>query len=847
MKRTQLIIFLLFPLFAWTQSRPMATISGVVNFQPEQPAHGAGVSIFGIPIGTTTNEKGEYKLKVPADTVLQIVVNLLGYETIKQDIQLKVAEHKEINFELLPSLFKITQYTVKSEKDRDVTMEHIDPILVNKVPSINGNVEDIIKTLPGVSSQNELSAQYNVRGGNFDENLIYVNGIEIYRPMLVESGKQEGLSFINSDLVSDVNFSAGGFSAEYGDKMSSVLAVKYKKPTKFKGSGTFTLQGGNVHVEGSAVAHRFTYLLGARYKSNQYILNSLETKGSYKPRFMDFQSYLTYDVTQKIEVAFLGYASNNVYRFIPEDRETSFGTINNAKQLKIYFDGQEKDVFNSYFGAFSGIWRPDKKNKVQLNIASYQSLENENYDIEGAYLINQLENDLGSDNFGEVAYNVGIGSYMRHARDYLNTTVSNIQLKGTSHLGKHKLDYGVKLQQENFDAQLSEWYLVDSAGFSTPHPTDSVGYTNPNVQKHQSINLNDVFKTSHQLTSQRLMGYVQDRYKFQMRDSSRFILTYGVRANYLDLNKQTVISPRASIALKPNWKHEWMFHFSTGYYYQPPFYKELIDLDGNVHKDVKAQRAIHFVLGGKHDFKAWGRPFKVTAAAYYKKLDFLNPYKIRNVRIRYLGENIAKGYAAGVDARVAGQFVKGINSWLSLSFLQTKENLFNDSYTDYYNSDGEKIIPGYTINNSPTDSTVHHPGYIPRPSDHLVNAALYFQDYLPGLPSLQMHLTLFFSSPLPFGPPDSPRYADTLRMPPYQRVDIGFSYEILGEHHKWKKSSRNPFRYFDKIWASVEIFNLLQINNTISYIWISDVNGRQYAIPNHLTARQLNVKLHFEF
>ncbi|HEY0029896.1 MAG TPA: TonB-dependent receptor plug domain-containing protein, partial [Bacteroidia bacterium] len=697
----------------------------------------------------------------------------------------------------------------------------------------------ILFTLPGVSSRNELSSSYSVRGGNFDENLVYVNGIEIYRPFLTRSGQQEGLSFINADLVSSVLFSAGGFEAKYGDKMSSVLDVQYRRPRKFAGTVSGSLLGSNLHLEGCSKNYRFTWLVGARYKTNKYLLGKTDSKGDYKPFFADVQMYTTYDINPNWELDFLGNYASNRYQFVPENRETDFGTLDKALRLKIYFDGQEIDQFNTMMGALSAIYNDDAQ-KLNLKFigSAFKSKESEAFDIQGQYFIGELETDFGKPNFGDLVTERGIGTFINHARTNLEAYVFSGEHKGTYTEGKKQLLWGLKYSNERITDKLSEWKYVDSAGFSIPTPSGAV--IDPG-----NIELQDVVKQKINISSNRISGYLQGTWSRNTKDTAVVSATLGVRANYWDLNKQALVGPRGTLGLKPNWKRDFLFKFSSGYYYQPAFYRELRSPAGIINKDIKAQTSIHFVLTSDYNFKAWKRPFKFIAEAYYKHLDNLIPYEIDNVRIRYSAKNNAKGYVKGIDLKVNGEFVKGLESWASLSIMETREDIKDDFYFDYYNSDGELIVPGFTANNVKTDSIRYEPGYIYRPTDQRVSFGLFFQDNIPNKPDLKMHLNLLFGTGVPFGAPGTQRYQQVFRMPPYRRVDIGFSYQALKESRKVKPKS--PGRFLKSLWISLEVFNLLGTNNTVSYIWVEDVTNRQYAVPNYLTQRQLNLRMIVKF
>lgn len=803
-----------------------ATVYGTIIDKEKNPIEFVSISVLGLPGATQTDAKGKYSLEVPAGKKIKVAFSHISFQTQFIEITPTPGAQIELKPSLSSSAINITEIQIEDKATRQSTLKRLDPKLVEALPT-SGGIEALLKTFPGVSSNNELSSQYNVRGGNFDENLIYVNDIEVYRPFLVRSGGQEGLSFVNPDMVSGVLFSAGGYDARYGDKMSSVLDVTYRKPKEFAANVSASLLGASITLEGTNKSKRLSAILGVRERSNSYLLKSLDTKGDYRPRFIDGQMYLTYQFTPEFEIGLLGNYAQNKYRFIPTDRETDFGTVNTALRLKVYFDGKEVNNFDTYLGALSFIYRPQKDVTLKLISSAFRSYESEKFDVLGQYFIGQLETDFGKDNFGDATSLGNVGSYLTHGRNLLDATVFNVEHKGY----KKELQWGIKYQSEFIKDQISEWKLQDSAGFSIPQ-------TKPDV-----LELQNVVKSKNTLSSSRITDYIQNTWHFG--DTTEFSFTAGVRSHYWDVNKQFLVSPRATISMIPNWKRDFLFRFSAGYYYQPPFYRELRDLNGVINTNLKAQTSIHFVLASDCNFKMWDRPFKFVAEGYYKYLDNLVPYEIDNVRIRYYANNNAKGYATGIDLKLNGEFVKGLESWVSVSVMQTQEDIKDDFYYDYYNKKGNKIVKGYTFDQVATDSVLHTPGYIPRPTDQRVNFALFFQDYIPRFPSWKVHLNLLYGSGFPFGPPSYERYKDTLRIPPYRRVDIGFSKQLLSETKVLP--AKNPFHFFKSIWASAEVFNLLQISNTISYLWVTDVTARQYAIPNYLTRRQLNIKLIFKF
>jgi hypothetical protein len=822
-------------------SQENAILKGSVRDQDNNPLELVNVAILGSSTGSTTDQAGNYVFVVPANQDITIDFSFVGFKPKRYQVNLKPGEKKELNVMLMVSFTELKGVEIKDNQIRSYNYVRLDPKEARMIPTLSGGIESMLKTLPGVSSTNELSSQYSVRGGNFDENLVYVNGIEIYRPFLIRAGQQEGLSFVNPTLVSGIIFSAGGWDAKYGDKMSSVLDITYRKPDSAAASVVLSLLGAEAHVEGLTKNKKFTFLTGARYKTSQYILKGLETKGSYKPNFVDVQGVVTYDVTKKIQLSVLGYYSRNSYLLVPESRQTNFGTIQEAYRLNIYFDGQEVDRYSMYLGAFTVDYKPRPELSMKFIVSGFETRESETYDVLGQYWIGKLENAFGNEEFGNVTEVQGVGSFMDHARNFLDAGVISTEHKGSYLWKRNFMNWGLRYQHENIADRLSEWELIDSAGYSMPNPPVIIGgITDPK----QPLELEYAVRTDVGLSTNRVMGYLQNTWNLlgEGRDLS---ITAGIRFHYWDYNGQFLLSPRASIAYKPLWQRDVVFRFSTGYYYQPPFYKELRDLQGNLNPEIRAQKSIHFVAGMDINFLAWGRPFKFTTEAYYKYLDDLIPYIVDNVRIRYTAQNNAHGYATGIDFKINGDFIPGTESWMSLSFLKTAEDIKDDYYYDYYNASSEKIIPGYSIDQTPVDSIRHEPGYIPRPSDQRVSFAIFFQDYLPLIPSFKAHLTLIFGTGLPFGPPDSPLYKQTLRYPPYRRVDIGFSKLLIGEKTKFK--DKNPLRYIDNAWISLEVFNLFQISNTVSYIWVKDINNRQYAVPNYLTPRQLNLKLIVEF
>lgn len=809
LSKTSSLVFLLFFFlhfsFCLQVNGENPLLYGYVNDKDGTPLEMVTVAAINAPMtGTVTDKNGYYELALEPDKNYTIGYSYLGFETVEVDIALSDSKKKEKNIILKSAVTFLPDVEIRDTKSLSSHITRIDPKHVEYLPGPSTGVEGLLRTFPGVSSVSELTTQYSVRGGNFDENLIYVNGIEIYRPFLIRSGEQEGLSFVNSDLVSSINFSSGGFDARHGDKMASVLDIKYKTPQEFGGSASMSFLGGSAHVEGRAFdSENLGYLVGVRHQQNQYLLGTLDVDGDYNPTYTDVQTFLTYNISNNWDLSFLGNYSQNNYFFEPEVQRTRFGHFEDARQLTVYFNGQEVDRFTTAFGALSLEYQPDKNLHLQLIGSAFQSDENETFDILGQYQMHQVTTDFDDEYDEATGRPLAVGSFFNHARNYLNAIVWNAEHKGFWEKNDNLLRWGVKYQKEDIYDRLREWTLIDSAGYSIP------------TYPHDELVLNEFINTRINLVSNRYNGFIQNNYNFE-NDPGEFEFIVGVRGSYWDLNKQFTISPRTTLLFKPNAQPNLVLRASAGIYHQPPFYRELRDTKGNINKDVKAQESIHFVLGSEYDFTAWRRPFKFTSEIYYKHFDNLIPYEIDNVRIRYYADNKAKGYATGIDLRIHGEFVPEIDSWASLSLMKTEEKIFSESTGEYRD-------------------------YTPRPTDQLLNFSLYFQDFLPRNPTYKVHLGMYYGTGLPTRPPTFDEFSDEFRMPPYRRVDIGFSKQLIGNHSDFSKNS--PLRHINSMWISAEVFNLLQINNTISYMWIRDVQNRMYAVPNYLTSRLINVKL----
>ncbi len=806
-----------------------ATVKGKVMDTLSRPLENVLVSFVGSAKAEYSDAKGNFTLVIPSEKNITVVVRYIGYKEYRKIVYLKSGEFFELDIFLSKTDGgKLDTAIIYGDARIFEPAPPISPRIFDHLPSPSGDITAILR-FAGASSNNELSTQYTVRGGNFDENLMYINDVEIYRPILTRAGQQEGLSFPNPDMTEKLYFSAGGFEAKYGDKMSSVLDVRYKRPSRFRSVFSASLLGINAEAEGVSEDMRFTWMIGIRQKSNRYLLRSLDTKGDYSTFYTDFQGLFTYYLTEFWNIQYLGGMSQNKYNLTPATRETDFGTLNNALRFTVFFEGQVENRFQTQFHSMSLNYTGINKWNHKFTGSVFNSYETETFDVLGQYYIDQLEADFGKPTFGQVAFNRGVGSFLNHARNYIHVWIFNGEYKGSYTNKNQQLNFGVKYQSERIVDELSEWNYVDSSGFSIPF--------NPLT----SFDLQDVVKSRAQLFSNRYSGFAQYRYSDTLSDSSQLVITLGARGQYWDLNGQAILSPRVQIRWMPHWKRDVIFSASGGLYSQPPFYRELRDYNGVMNRNVKAQTSVHAVLGSDVTFKAWNRDFRFIGEVFYKYLDNLNPYEVNDVRIRYFGQNLARGYAYGIDLRLYGDFVKDAESWVSVSLLRTREDLYNDYYRIYLNSDGDTIVPGYTFNNVPTDSITVFPGMIPRPSDQLLTVGIYFQDYLPILPDCKMNLGLILGTGLPFGPPNHQRYQQIFRMPPYRRLDIGFSYQIVKESKPLAQS--NPFHIVKSLWAGLEVFNLLQVNNTISYYWVKDVTGRSYAVPNYLTNRQLSVRL----
>lgn len=791
-----IFIFCALTCSAQTVSKHKAKITGIVTDENHDPVELATIRVEKpVLVGTTSDLRGHYSITVDSQDSVTVIFSMIGYRTKKKTLK-KPRGVIALNVTLLPSDIELEGVTVSEVRRQTSSTQKLDIKDAKLMPDASGGgVEAYIATQAGVSSNNELSSQYNVRGGSFDENSVYINGVEVYRPMLISSGQQEGLSIINPDMVSDIEFSSGGFEAKYGDKMSSVLDITYKKVKKFEGSANMSMLGGGLYV-GFGNKH-FSMTQGIRYKTNRYLLGSLDTKGEYNPNYIDYQNYTSWSPNKRWSFDFIGNYSRNSYKFKPSDRTTTFGTMDEVKEFKVYFDGHEQDLFRTYFMTGSITRKFTDHTFITLQGSAYTSKEQETYDIQGEYWLN---ND-GEDE------SIGVGTYKEHARNYLDMKVKSVSLNGQVRKKAHEIRWGALLKHEVVNEKMKEWEMRDSSGYSLPH-SDS--------QLRLIYNLS----SSNEVNSNRYELFAQDTWRFN-NAQGLFTVNYGIRYAYWNFNKESIVSPRASIGFIPKKNENFTFRFATGIYYQAPFYKELKDTtmqaNGNatvtLNKDIKSQKSIQFVLAGDYKFRMANRPFKFTTELYYKILSNLNPYNVDNVKITYYGRNLSDGYAAGIDMKLFGEFVPGSDSWFTLSVMKTEETIF-----------GKKV---------------------PRPTDQRVNMSLYFTDYFPGTDRWKMSLKLSYAGGLPFGPPHTGRESQFFRTPAYKRADIGMSYRLLNnEEHDKRTGVAGMLR---NAWLGIDAFNLLNINNVNSYFWLTDVTNNQYAVPNYLTGRQINLRLLLEF
>lgn len=786
------ILFVLFLMVTQVAIGQSFTLQGKVSDKDGNPIELASVMVVSQGKLAMTNLKGEFHMQLHSADSVKVRFSMIGYKS--KERVLRRPQGKQTMLVQLLDDNEMQEVVVEGKTKQHGTTEELDVDKVKQGPSASGNaVEEMVQTQAGVSTHSELSSQYNVRGGTFDENSVYINNIEVYRPFLVRSGQQEGLSIINPDMVQSVGFSTGGFEAKYGDKMSSALDITYKRPKRTEASLTASLLGASAYL--GIASKKFTWTNGVRYKTNRYLLGSLQTKGEYKPSFLDYQTYLSWQPSKHWQIDFIGNISDNHYNFQPEDRETNFGTLQNVKKFRVYFDGQEKDLFRTYFGSLSITRHLSPRTDVSLLASAFSTKEQERYDIQGQYWLTQTE----------TSENLGVGTYMQHSRDYLNANVKSLKLMLQHRMGKHKIEGGVTYKVEQVKENSAEYEYRDSAGYNVPHTG-------------RDLRMIYALRAKNELNAKRTEAYLQDTWNFQTRDSvpTLFTFNYGVRFAHWSFNGESIVSPRASLTITPGKNRNLSFRIAGGLYYQAPFYKELRDTSmvngityATLNQSVRSQRSIHALASMSYRFEMMGRPFKFTAEAYYKALSQLVPYSVDNVKVTYYGDQHATGHATGLDLKLFGEFVPGTDSWLTLSVMNTRMRLNGKS--------------------------------IPLPTDQRYALNLYFTDYFPGTTRWRMSLKLAYADGLPFATPHQELENNSFRAPAYKRADIGMSYRLLDNHD----GSRNTI--FKNVWIGLDCLNLFGINNVNSYYWVTDIAGQQYAVPNFLTGRQINGRVTVEF
>lgn len=799
-----------------------ARVKGIILDENNNPVENVNISYQ--TKSTITNSNGFYTLTVPANKKITLIFSHISLKKTTATLELKTNEDFEFNVTMNDNAEQMGEVIVTAKNRKRIQgITTIEPEMIRKIPGANAGVENILKTLPGVYSNNDLSTQYAVRGGNYDENLVYVNEVEVYRPFLVRSGQQEGLSFTNTDLVQNVDFSAGGFQSKYGDKLSSVLDITYRRPTKFGISTEASLLGGSLAIDAVSKNQKWSAITGIRYRDNSLLVNSQQTETNFKPTFADLQTNIIYNASTKLQWSFLGNISQNKYNYQPISRQTNFGTINEPIALQVYYEGQEKDRYDTYFGAFKTTYKPSDNFTLKFITSAYHTLEQEYFDIFAGYYLGEVDTNIGSETFGGVTYSRAIGTQLNHARNDLDALIVNAEVKGFHDIKKTQVEWGFKYTREDIRDRVVEWEVIDSAGFSinpprlnlpiNDHPYNP--YIGPLVpfQNVRALNF---------ATVDRLSGYAQLNRKTNLGNHDVWF-NVGARMHQWKVNganqvgnSQFEFSPRAQFAIKPDWEKDMVFRFSTGLYLQPPSYRELRDSNGSVIPNVKAQKSIHFVLSSDYSFKMWNRPFKLVSEAYYKILKDVNPYTLDNVRIRYAADNNAIAYAQGLDLRLNGEFVPGTESWFSFGYLKTEENIDNR-------------------------------GYISRPTDQTLKFGILFQDYMPNLPSVKLYMNLVYNTGLPGG---SPSYADPYlyqnKMRDYRRADVGF-FKVFTDNNK-NLPSGHWLKKFKDLSAGMEIFNLFNNLNAITNTWVRDVYTKnQYGIPNYMTTRVFNFKITAKF
>lgn len=825
-----LIILISCCLFTPIFAQKKATITGKVVNEDDKPFAGVSIQLLNNNTGTSTNDSGYFSIRVEAGKPIALVFSFTGYGSVTKRFTLNNNEEEKVTVKLERTANKLQDVTVTDTKGREEAGRiDVDPAKALLNPSPLNNIESLIKIFVG--SNNELTSQYSVRGGSYDENLVYVNDFEVFRPYLVRSGQQEGLSFINPELTSGVKFYNGGYQAKYGDKMSSVLDITYKKPTENGGSAYFGLLEQGLHLEGVAHKKKVTYLIGVRNRSNKNLLSSQQTQGNYIPSSADIQGLITWKLSDKWQLDAMGNYSQTRFTLFPEESKLTASVFSALYSqnigVNIDFQGREKDKYSTGFAGLTATNQVNKNLRLKWMLSYFENDEQENIDIAGAYVFGDRNIDENSNSFGDIINPLGKGLYQNYSRNTLNIKVLNAQHKGFLDMGKHYLQWGNSIEQQTIKDHLNEWNYNDSAGYSLPYTP------NGNLQ------LSDVLYNNATIDITRFSGFIQDNIQF--KDSSDFTLQAGVRYNYNTLNKELLISPRLGISLKPkNWQKDIVFKASAGMYNQPPFYREMRRYDGSINKDLKAQKSIQATAGLDYNITLFNRPARFSTEAYYKNMTDVDAYDIDNVRVRYFGNNDAKAYAYGIEGRLFAEIVKDAESWVSLGFMRSREDLGNDTYTNYYNAAGEQITPKST-DKTVADSSVNNVGWLRRPTDRFITFGMFFQDYLSTNKNIKVYLNTLYGSNLPYNIPGSSRYRNALEIPSYIRVDIGFSALLLDAEKQ--RRSHSPFKNFKNIWATFEVFNLIDRPNTISYLLLKDFQNNTFALPNRLTPRLVNFKI----
>ncbi len=829
MKLILTFLFFFFSFNSFSQSKH-STVTGIILDENNHPINNASITILGQNKGVLSNDSGKFTIKTPTEKPFALTFTHSGYFDFQKNFFLHHQEISSINIILKKNSKLLETVVISNDKERKetglITLNSKNSLML---PSTSGGVEGLIKSLVG--SNNELTSQYSVRGGNYDENIVYINDFEIYRPYLVSNGQQEGLSFINPQLVKNIHFYTGGFQANYGDKMSSVLDIQYKKPSTFEGTAYLSGIEQGLQFSGNIKKEKATYLLGLRNKNNKSVLSNQPTTGSYIPSASDIQSLIHLKLTNKTELELLGNYSVSRFTYIPESVKKTAGVFSPLFTANIgldtYFEGQEKDDYNTYFTGATIIQSPTKKLKLKWLASHFNDIENENYDIAGTYIFGERDFDKSSSTFGEIINPLGAGTYRQYARNHLNISNWNFSHKGSLSFKNNFLQWGNGMDYVEITDLIKGFEYQDSAGYSLPY-------------NQSSFNIFNSANSQIALKIKKYTGFIQDNKHF-LQYNSDISIQAGIRYNYNDLNKELLVSPRIQISCKPSWKNDMLFKLAGGIYNQPPFYREFKKYNGELNTAIKSQKSMQFVAGMDYQFTDInGRPFKLTTEAYFKKMTDVIPYDIDNVKIKYLGENNAKAYAAGLELRLFGELIKDAESWLSVGFMKTRENLSNDYYYQFRNSSGE-IITSNTVDQIAVDSVKQTIGYLRRPSDRLITVGLFMQDYLPTNKNFKVHFNLLYGSNMPYNIPNSTKYRNALTIKAYIRADIGFSALLLGE--TTFKRRHSPFNSFKNIWASFEVFNLIDKANTISYQLIKDFDNNIYALPNRLTPRMLNLKM----